>query len=431
MKHQIPKGLFDIVPYGSEDLWKISSNWQYIEAVLRSLGSDYGYKEIRTPIFEKTELFKRVGQTSDIVSKEMYTFEDRAKRSMSLRPEGTSSVMRAFIERGLSQTGKAHKFYYMGPMFRYERPQSGRYRQHHQFGVEAIGIASPYQDAEVIDMAWQLYHRLGIRNLSVQLNCIGSIKTREAFKASLKEHLKPHLNNLSEDSQTRFENNPLRILDSKDKKDLPYIEDAPSILAHLSKEEHSYFSQLCDLLKELRVPYTVNPRIVRGLDYYNGTVFEILAEDFSGSQNALGGGGRFDGLIHSLGGPQLPAIGFAVGLERVLQTMIQQKVEFPSESCPFVYLIPLDDKAKEFCFTLASKLRHKKIPIELDFATKKVQQALQRANSLNAEYTLVLGSDEFESKQVAIKHMKTRKEAIIPLANIATHIEDQWKGKHV
>lgn len=430
MKHQIPKGLFDIVPYGVDEEWRLSANWQYLEKVLRKLAVDYGFSEIRTPIFERTELFSRVGQTSDIVSKEMYTFEDRAKRSMSLRPEGTSAVMRAFIEKSLFQEGKIHKLFYIGPMFRYERPQSGRYRQHHQFGVEAIGNDTPEQDAEIIDMIWQLYKRLGISQLTLMLSSIGSIKTRNNFKSALQKHLKPHLSSLSEDSQERFEKNPLRILDSKHAKDQPFLKDAPSILEYLSDEESAHFEKLCSLLKKMKIPFEINPRIVRGLDYYNGTVFEVVATDFGGAQNALGAGGRFDGLIHSLGGPELPAIGFAVGIERILQTMLQQKVAIPEQNYPFIFFVPLDDQSKDYCFSLVTKLRHAKIPAEVDLSAKKLQQSMQRADRLGAKYAAVIGSNELESNKISLKHMETRKTVDTSLDELYSLIHSKWEEMH-
>lgn len=291
-KFQIPKGTFDILPYGAEEAWQLSDLWQYAERVIRQTAAEYGYREIRTPIYEKTELFKRgVGETTDIVMKEMFTFEDRSQRSMSLRPEGTASVARAFVEHNLAQMGSTHKFYYIGPMFRYERPQSGRYRQHHQFGVEAYGVAGPEQDAEVIDLLVQIYKRLGLKNLKVHVNTVGDAESRKEYREALLRYLKPHFENLSADSQVRFEKNPLRILDSKDPKDKEIVRSAPSILNHLTPEAKAHFQRLCHLLDQIGVPYEVDDRIVRGLDYYQKTVFEVLTQDL-GAQNTIGAGGR-------------------------------------------------------------------------------------------------------------------------------------------
>ena len=301
MQFQIPKGTFDILPYGTDELWRLSHMWQKAESVLRKTAADYGYREIRTPIYERTELFVRgAGETSDIVSKEMFTFLDRGERSISLRPEGTAAVMRAYIENHLGNLGAVHKFFYIGPMFRYERPQSGRYRQHHQFGVEAIGVSAPEQDAEIIDLALQVYKRLHIKNLKVLLNTVGDAASRETFRATLLAYLKPRFAQLSAESQVRFEKNPLRILDSKSPQDREILKGAPSILDSLSGEARKHFEQLCRILDRFGVSYLVDDRIVRGLDYYNKTVFEVVSEDL-GAQGTVGAGGRFDGLIASLG----------------------------------------------------------------------------------------------------------------------------------
>jgi len=280
MKIQLPKGTFDILPYSGE-AWQQSDLWQYVENLIRKTAAEYGYKEIRTPIYERTELFDRgVGETTDIVMKEMFTFQDRSARSISLRPEGTASVARAFVENNLQQLGTTHKFFYIGPMFRYERPQSGRYRQHHQFGVEAYGISTPEQDAEVIDLL-----------LKVHLNTVGDLESRQLYRDALMEYLKPHFDELSADSKARFEKNPLRILDSKDPKDREIVKHAPSILNHLTPDAKAHFQKLCHILDQIHVPYEVDDRIVRGLDYYNKTVFEVLTEDL-GAQNTIGAGGR-------------------------------------------------------------------------------------------------------------------------------------------
>ncbi len=292
MQYTIPKGTFDILPEAQkeEDKWCTSAHWQYLESVIRQTAHEYGFKEIRTPIFERTELFVRsVGESSDIVSKEMYTFLDRAERSMTLRPEGTAPVMRSFVEHRLYNTGAVHKLFYIGPMFRYERPQAGRYRQHHQFGAEAVGIGTPEQDVEVIDLLCEVYRRLGLKDLKVLINNIGDTESREAYLLSLKNYLEPHLEELSKDSQARFTKNILRILDSKDPNDQKILENAPSILDHLNEECKTHFEKVCRLLEKLNIAYEINPKLVRGLDYYNKTVFEITSTSL-GSQNSVGGG---------------------------------------------------------------------------------------------------------------------------------------------
>ncbi|NGX30517.1 MAG: Histidine--tRNA ligase, partial [Candidatus Anoxychlamydiales bacterium] len=320
MKYQIPKGLFDILPNAKESFKEVN-RWQYLESIINKLAIDYNFEEIRVPIFEKTELFLRgVGATSDIASKELYTFLDKAKRSMSLRPEGTASVMRAFIENNLSQEKKFHKLYYMGPMFRYDRPQKGRYRQHHQLGVEIIGDKSFEIDAEVIDMLVTLFKRLELKNLKLLINSIGDLETRTNYKKALLDFLKPNFENLSEESKARFDKNPMRILDSKDERDKKILKEAPSILDFLSDAAKKHFENLLNLLDKLDIKYEVDSKLVRGLDYYDDTVFEVVSEKLGGAQNSLGGGGRYNSLLKSLGGPDLPGIGFACGLERILQT---------------------------------------------------------------------------------------------------------------
>jgi histidyl-tRNA synthetase len=424
MQHQIPKGTFDILPYGTEESWQLSDLWQYIESVVRDISCDYGYREIRTPIYEMTGLFDRgVGETSDIVTKEMFTFQDKGGRSITLRPEGTSSVMRAFIENRLANLGTSHKFFYIGPMFRYERPQSGRYRQHHQFGIEAIGNPGPEQDAEVIDLLCEFYRRLGIKNLKVHVNSVGDLESRVNFKAALLDYLQPHFKELSEDSKTRFEKNPLRILDSKDPKDKEIVKGAPSILDHLSTNARAHFDTLCLCLDQIKVPYAIDNKIVRGLDYYNKTVFEVLAGDL-GAQNTIGGGGRFDGLISTFGGPDLPAVGFATGLERVLQVMLAQKVSLPKPRRPIVYFIPMGDEARTKCFALATACRHHNIGADIELNAKKMQASIQNAIRAEAPYCAIIGSDELEKGTLQLKNLQTREQREVKFADLLSTLKE-------
>lgn len=418
MKAQIPKGTFDILPYGTDELWRLSDLWQYVEKLLRDTAAEYGYREIRTPIYERTELFDRgVGETSDIVTKEMFTFQDRGGRTVSLRPEGTASVVRAFVENNLATIGPVHKFFYIGPMFRYERPQSGRYRQHHQFGVEAYGVAGPEQDAEVIDLLLQVYKRLGLKNLKVHLNTVGDAETRIEYRKALIDFLRPHYTSLSEESRARFEKNPLRILDSKDPKDKELIQKAPSILHYLSPASKEHFQKLCHLLDQIQVPYLIDDKIVRGLDYYNKTVFEVLTDSL-GAQNTIGAGGRYDGLIGQFDGPDLPGVGFATGLERVLQVMLAQQCPIPSSARPLIYFIPLGDEAREKCFHLVSVCRHHKIPADIELQAKKTGAAIQNAVRLEAKFCCVIGSDELTKEQVKLKDLTTRTETEVSLNNL-------------
>jgi histidyl-tRNA synthetase len=433
MEYSIAKGTFDILPFetNEEDKWRESSRWLYLEEVMRKTAHDYGFKEIRTPIFERTELFIRgVGESSDIVTKEMYTFMDHGERSMTLRPEGTAAVMRSFVEKKLYSLPGLHKFYYIGPMFRYERPQAGRYRQHHQFGAEAIGIGTPEQDVELIDMSCEIYRRLGLKNLTVQINSVGDTESRMAYKEALTTYLTPFFSDLSEDSQVRFTKNILRILDSKDIEDQNILDKAPVLADFLTPEAKAHFEKVLGLLEDLKISYAVNPKLVRGLDYYVKTVFEITTEVL-GAQNSIGGGGRFDGLTATIGGPNLPSAGFATGMERILQTMLKQKVPFPEILRPFVFLVPIREQAMHFAFELVCRLRHEKIPAEIDLSGKKIQHGLQLANQLNAEYAVVIGEEELSSKVIKIKNMATRESADCTLSELVTKLKALFEKSHV
>lgn len=401
----IPTGTFDILPHDPKDTWRESHLWQFVEALMREHARVYACQEIRTPIFERTELFCRsVGDETDIVSKEMYTFIDRGERSMSLRPEGTAAVMRSFIEKGLQSQGTHHRLFYIGPMFRYERPQSGRFRQHHQFGVEIIGPAQPEQDAELIEMLYTLYEKLGLKNLKVFINCLGNKAARDEFRSKLQDYLRPKLQTLSEDSKRRFEANPLRILDSKDPEDIEIVKSAPSILDFLSPESKAHFARVQAILSHLKIPYEVQHKLVRGLDYYNDTVFEVTSSHL-GAQNSLAGGGRFDGLMKSLGGPDLPTIGFATGIERVIQALLNQSHLVPERPRPALYIIPLGEEAMAPCFSLARILRLTGCACLVDVSGKKLKNAMQQADASRAEYVIILGENELKEGQCELKEM--------------------------
>lgn len=418
-----PPGVFDILPRGTEETWQLSHLWTYVESVIRKLAAEYGFEEIRTPIFERTELFKRgVGEATDVVSKEMYTFEDRGGRSMSLRPEGTAPVVRSFVEHNLHTESRTHKLFYIGPMFRYERSQAGRYRQHHQFGVEVIGCDAPEQDAEVIDLLYTLYRRLGLSNLQVYINSIGTPEARIAYKEALKNYLKEHFDGLSEDSKTRFETNPLRILDSKNPGDQKIVASAPSILDFLDDASRTHFETVKQLLTQLNIPFVVNSNLVRGLDYYNKTVFEIVSGQL-GAQNSVGGGGRYDGLIKTIGGPDLPALGFGTGIERIIQTMLKQEIALPNPYQPALFFIPLGKEAEKTCFTLAHDLRQKGISVQMDFSRKKIGKAMQLANQAGARFVAVVGDQELQKREVQLKEMATGETYTAPLFHLNRILE--------
>lgn len=416
MKYSTPTGLFDIVPTPPEEPWRSSHLWAYIEGIMRQTAADFGFREIRTPMFERAELFMRnVGETSDIVAKEMYLFKDKGDRDMALRPEGTAPVMRAFVENQLQNQGQVHKLFYIAPMFRYDRPQAGRYRQHHQFGAEAIGNRSPEQDVECIDLLFTVFNRLGLKNLAVSINSLGDEVCRNAFREALVQFLTPYRNQLSEDSQKRLTSNPLRILDSKDPNDQKILEEAPSILDFLSPDSYNHFQRVQHLLKQIQIPFQIVPRLVRGLDYYNELVFEVTSEEL-GAQNSLGGGGRYDGLLRSVDGPDLPSCGFGAGIERILHTLIRQNIPLPEALGPKVYLIPLGEAAKKEVFTLCHHLRAHNISTAMEFADRKLNKSMQVADQLKAEFVAVIGDKEVASRELDLKNMVTGQTKKVPFA---------------
>ena len=400
-------GVFDILPVVPNDPWRSVHVWQHVEAVCTKLASDYGFSEIRTPMFERVELFKRaIGDETDVVSKEMYVFQDRGGREIALRPEGTASVIRALISEGICGPVQALRYFYLGPMFRYERPQAGRFRQLHQFGVEVFGIGSPEQDAEVIAMLLQLYRRLGLPHLTTHINSLGDGACRAAFREALLNYLKGHVSSMSEDSQRRFDKNPLRILDSKDAHDQEVLRGAPSILDYLSSDDAAHFRRVQEMLEALGLPFEVSPMLVRGLDYYQKTVFEVTSGKL-GAQNALGGGGRFDGLVKRMGGPDLPSVGWAAGIERIIHLMVREGIlEKLAAPALTLIILPLDDKARVKALQVAEELRQRSVRTLVDFSGKKLKQAFSVASESNAEWVLVLGERELEAGKGALKYLK-------------------------
>ena len=425
MDLKAPPGVFDIIPCDSKEIWKSSYLWSWLEKTMRELATLYSLQEIRTPIFEKTELFCRVvGETSDIVTKEMYSFVDRGNRDLTLRPEGTAPVIRAFIEHHMGEKQGEQRLFYIAPMFRYERSQAGRYRQHHQVGVEIIGSKAPETDAELIDMAYTFYSNLGLKNLSIAINSLGNKESRHKYKEALKDFLKTHFDALSKDSQIRLEKNPLRILDSKSPEDQAIIANAPSILDFLDEESKAHFETTLECLKALNIPYHVNPMLVRGLDYYNKTVFEIVSTNL-GAQNSIGGGGRYDGLIKELGGPDLSACGFGSGMERILQALIAQNAPLPTPNAPTLFLIPLSLEAKKMAFLTQKTLREAKISVQMDSSGKKLNKAMGIANQSGAKFLAVIGDDELATETFAIKDMQSGLTEKVPFANLKQFLFDK------
>ncbi len=427
MKFQIPKGLFDIVPYGTNQNWQLTKNWHYLEKVIREITYQYGYSELRTPIFEQKELFyKSIGQETDVVSKEMYEFKDKASREMALRPEGTAGIVRSFIEKNLYQIKPLHKLYYIGPMFRYDRPQAGRYRQHHQFGIEILGVKNYLQDLEAIEMLYSLYTRLKIKDVLLNINCLGNTKTQKTYTEFLRNFLKPHFNNLSLTSQHRFEKNVLRILDSKEEQDIEIINKAPSILEFLDDSSKNTFNNITDLLQQSKIPYEINPLLVRGLDYYNDVVFEFTTQRES-RQNSLGGGGRYDNLISNFSGPNVSGIGFGTGIERILQEMEHQTLFEDKKDSIFVYFVPLNLQAEKLSFLLCNELRKNNIPSDICTHTKKIQKALKEANKELYNYAAIIGEDEITNNVITLKDLYNKTQIDIPLNNFIQTLSKLWK----
>ena len=393
----IPKGTKDVLP--SE-----SYKWHYVEKTARDVAKTFGIKEIRTPTFEHTELFLRgVGDTTDIVNKEMYTFEDKGKRSITLKPEGTAGVARAFIENGLQSSALPLKMYYITPVFRYERPQAGRLREHHQFGVEFYGGSGADLDAEVILTAYTLLTNLGL-SVALNINSMGCKTCRAEYNKALKEYFKDSYSKMCQTCKIRYEKNPLRILDCKEEGCKELTKNSPKILDYLCDDCKAHFEALKSLLDTVGLKYTVNPLIVRGLDYYTKTVFEFVTTEL-GSQGTVCGGGRYDGLIEQIGGNSVPGVGFGMGLERVIMLMEQKGVSFPNEEGVKVFIASQGDGGYKKAFELCHKLRCLKITAETDHMSRSFKSQFKYADKINAEYVIAIGDNEIESGIVAVKKM--------------------------
>ena len=413
----IPKGTKDVLP---ADSYK----WQYVEGVARETARLFNLKEIRTPVFEHTEVFLRgVGDTTDIVTKEMYTFRDKGDRSITLKPEGTAGVARSFIENGLAGGVLPAKMYYIIPAFRYERPQAGRLREFHQFGVEIFGAEGADTDAEVIALADSLLKNLGLR-VKLHINSIGCPACRAAYNKALREYFSPHLEALCYDCKTRFEKNPLRLLDCKEEGCRKINAAAPTILEYLCPECAAHFEALKTYLSLAGIAYEIDPRIVRGLDYYTRTVFEFVSDDI-GAQGTVCGGGRYDGLIAELGGAPAPAVGFAAGIERLLLVMEATGVEIPRPEGPTAYLAGLDDACREKAFGLCVKLRAAGIAAETDHMKRSVKAQFKYADKLGAKYVAVIGGNELESGAMNVKRIATSESETVTFENAVEY----FRGK--
>ncbi len=402
--------------------------WQQVEAIAQQILNRAAYREIRPPIFERTELFERgIGEATDVVGKEMYTFNDRATppRSVTLRPEGTAGVVRAYIQNSLYAAGGVKRLWYTGPMFRYENPQAGRQRQFHQLGVEVIGSRDPRADAEVIAIAKDILNTLGLVNLKLDLNSVGSTEDRQQYRQALVDYLTPYKDELDEDSQDRLTRNPLRILDSKDKRTQEIAQDAPSILDYLSSESQSHFDQVKQLLKDLGISYQLNPRLVRGLDYYTHTAFEIISDDL-GAQATVCGGGRYDGLVDELGGNKTPAVGWAIGLERLV-ILLQQLQTSPTLALDF-YLVSRGEVAQAQGLKLAQQLRKAGLAVELDLSGSAFGKQFKRADRSGAVACLVIGDAEAQSNTVNLKWLASGEQETMTQADLLDKTE-QLKGK--
>ena len=406
-----PRGTNDILP-------GVIQKWLFVENKMRTICANFGYKEIRTPIFERTELFQRgIGDTTDVVEKEMYTFTDRGNRSLTLRPENTASVVRSFIENKLYAETALTKLFYMGPMFRYDRPQAGRMRQFHQFGVEVLGTSSPVVDAEIIILAVKVLKELGLTDLKLKINSVGDDKCRPVYRKKLQDFFKPNFDKLCEDCQSRFDRNPLRILDCKNETCKQLSVGAPIITESLCEECSEHFEQVKGLLDVANIEYILDPRLVRGLDYYTKTAFEIQYNPL-GAQSAVCGGGRYDGLVEEIGGVATPGIGFAMGFERILLALEQQN-SLPQfdDSCD-VYIVSPKGEHIDLVFKMAIKLRELNLKTEIDYTSRSMKAQMKQANKFKAKNVIIFGEDELTRDSVVLRNMKTSEQQEVKIEEI-------------
>lgn len=416
MKLQKPKGTQDILPGDS-------AKWQYVENVARETFKKYNYGEIRTPMFEHYEVISRsVGDTTDIVTKEMYDFHDKGDRHITLRPEGTAPVVRSYVENKLfaPEVQKPVKVYYIGSMFRYERPQAGRLREFHQLGVECFGSKNPATDVETIAMAYQLFNTLGIKDVTLHLNSLGNIDSRLAYRQALIDYLTPMRESLSKDSQRRLEENPLRVLDSKEKEDKVAVENAPSILDYLDEESQTHFDEVRAMLDSLNIPYVIDTNMVRGLDYYNHTIFEFITT-IDKSELTICAGGRYDSLVEYFGGPETAGFGFGLGLERLLLVLDKQGIKLPVEESLDVYIAVLGSGANGKALELVQSIRYQGFKAERDYLGRKIKAQFKSADTFKAKTVITLGESEVESGVVKVKNNATREEVTVSFEELTTN----------
>ena len=413
------RGFHDILPGEVE-------KWQFVETAAREVFENFNFSEVKIPVLEKTELFARsIGDTTDIVEKEMYTFLDRKGESLTLRPEATASVARSYIEHKLYKTDPVAKFYFLGPMFRYERPQKGRFRQFHQINAESFGVASPKMDGEIISLALCFFRKVGLTDLELQINSLGCPRCRTEFMAELKNYLKDKIADLCNDCQRRAEVNPLRTLDCKKKECREIVFNAPSILDYLCEDCSDHFQELKQFLTSLEIAYHVNPKIVRGLDYYTRTTFEIISSRL-GSQDAVAGGGRYDNLVSKLGGPDTPAVGFAIGWERLVSLLTQEDKKFIRPLQLFIAALGKD--ASKEAYKLLNNLRLSGIKSEMSYHGKSLKSQMRRADKMNSRFVLILGDEEFKFKKAILRDMSDKSQENIDLKEVVSEVKKRLGG---
>ncbi len=417
MKIQSIRGVKDILPGDIE-------KWQWVEEIARNVFSKYGFKEIRLPIFEKTALFsKSIGETTDIVEKEMYTFTDRSDEQITLRPEGTASVVRAYIEHKMYNPPSVVKLYYMGPMFRYERPQAGRFRQFYQIGIEAMGTDNPAVDVEVMTLLIEFFRELGLMELELQINSLGCAECRPKYRETLKDAIRAHLDDLCQNCNQRYERNPLRVLDCKVERDREIAKELPKTKDHLCEPCQTNFKQVQNLLDTTGTPYSLNSLLVRGLDYYSRTTFEVVSTGL-GAQNAICGGGRYDSLVEEFEGPPTPCFGFALGMERLISVIPFGK-EVDLESRPDIFVVSLGDEAKEPTFKLIHDLRKEGFSVDQDYAGGSMKSQMRKANKSAARFSLIVGENELKSGKYLLKDMETGSQQELPANDLPKAVREQ------